>query len=146
MTQHECVHSTRCDGGETFDAREAAYAWGCAACRETVVAFNKLESLAGFAAGVFDLLRLRLARFNDAGHGSGGSKNFVGMPTPAAAGMIAALFTASRSPLHDWRWSVAWFPAGGWAWRPHDEHDPVLQLQGYSWTGSNRRFRLSCSA
>jgi CDP-diacylglycerol--serine O-phosphatidyltransferase len=39
----------------------------------------------------------------------GGSKYFIGMPTPAAAGMIAALVHGFKQPLHDWRWSVAWF-------------------------------------
>jgi CDP-diacylglycerol--serine O-phosphatidyltransferase len=39
----------------------------------------------------------------------GGSKYFVGMPTPAAAGMIAALVHGFKAPLHDWRWSVTWF-------------------------------------
>ena len=40
----------------------------------------------------------------------GGSKYFVGMPTPAAAGMIAAMVHALHraGPLLDWRWSVAW--------------------------------------
>src|SRR5258706_15836387 len=39
----------------------------------------------------------------------GGSKYFVGMPTPAAAGMLAALVHGFKEPLHDWHWSVAWF-------------------------------------
>ena len=38
----------------------------------------------------------------------GGSKYFVGMPTPAAAGMIAATIHAFKSPIQDWRWSIAW--------------------------------------
>lgn len=51
----------------------------------------------------------RLARFNVQGMAPGGSKYFVGMPTPAAAGVIAALVHGFKQPLHDWRWSVAWF-------------------------------------
>jgi len=39
----------------------------------------------------------------------GSSKFFVGMPTPAAAGVIAAMVHGFKAPLHDWRWSVAWF-------------------------------------
>jgi phosphatidylserine synthase len=31
------------------------------------------------------------------------------MPTPAAAGMLAALVHGFKEPLHDWRWSVVWF-------------------------------------
>jgi phosphatidylserine synthase len=30
------------------------------------------------------------------------------MPTPAAAGMIAALVHGFKTPLTDWRWSLAW--------------------------------------
>ena len=51
----------------------------------------------------------RLARFNVQGMAPGGSKYFVGMPTPAAAGVVASLVHGFKIPLHDWRWSVAWF-------------------------------------
>src|ERR1700731_3750985 len=50
----------------------------------------------------------RLARFNVQGMAPRGSKYFVGMPTPAAAGMIAATVHAFKSPIQDWRWSIAW--------------------------------------
>ena len=58
----------------------------------------------------------RLARFNVQGMAPGGSKYFVGMPTPAAAGVIAAIVHAFHpggplldvGSLTDWRWSVAW--------------------------------------
>jgi CDP-diacylglycerol--serine O-phosphatidyltransferase len=50
----------------------------------------------------------RLARFNVQGMAPGGSKFFVGMPTPAAAGVIAALIHRYKYPLHDWRWAVVW--------------------------------------
>jgi len=58
----------------------------------------------------------RLARFNVQGMAPGGSKYFVGMPTPAAAGVIASIVHAFHkgSPLTDvgaitdWHWSVAW--------------------------------------
>jgi CDP-diacylglycerol--serine O-phosphatidyltransferase len=49
----------------------------------------------------------RLARFNVHGMASGG-RYFVGMPTPAAAGMIAATVHAFKVPLDDWLWSVGW--------------------------------------
>jgi len=51
----------------------------------------------------------RLARFNVQGMAPGSSKFFVGMPTPAAAGVIAAIVHGFKVPLHDWRWAVAWF-------------------------------------
>jgi CDP-diacylglycerol---serine O-phosphatidyltransferase len=50
----------------------------------------------------------RLARFNVQGMAPGGSKYFVGMPTPAAAGVIAATIHAFKSPIQDWRWAIAW--------------------------------------
>jgi CDP-diacylglycerol--serine O-phosphatidyltransferase len=50
----------------------------------------------------------RLARFNVQGMAPGGSKFFVGMPTPAAAGMVAATVHAFKEPIQDWRWSIAW--------------------------------------
>jgi len=55
----------------------------------------------------------RLARFNVQGMAPGGSKYFVGMPTPAAAGLIAAIVHGFKAPLHDWRWSVAWLLLAG---------------------------------
>ncbi len=51
----------------------------------------------------------RLARFNVQGMAPGGSKFFVGMPTPAAAGLIAAIVHGFKTPLQDWRMSTAWF-------------------------------------
>jgi CDP-diacylglycerol--serine O-phosphatidyltransferase len=50
----------------------------------------------------------RLARFNVHGMAPGGLKYFVGMPTPAAAGMIAATVHFVGDPIEDWRWSLAW--------------------------------------
>ena len=51
----------------------------------------------------------RLARFNVHGMAPvGGLRYFVGMPTPAAAGMIAAVVHALKFPMDDWRWSVPW--------------------------------------
>jgi len=60
----------------------------------------------------------RLARFNVQGMAPGGSKYFIGMPTPASAGVIAAivhafheagpLHTFHEGPIRDWHWAVAW--------------------------------------
>lgn len=50
----------------------------------------------------------RLARFNVQGMAPGSSKFFVGMPTPAAAGVLAALVHGFKGPLHDWHWAAAW--------------------------------------
>jgi CDP-diacylglycerol--serine O-phosphatidyltransferase len=53
----------------------------------------------------------RLARFNVQGMAPGGSKNFLGMPTPAAAGVVAAIIHACHwmGPITDKNWSVVWF-------------------------------------
>jgi CDP-diacylglycerol--serine O-phosphatidyltransferase len=50
----------------------------------------------------------RLARFNVQGMAPGGSKYFVGLPTPAAAGVIAAFVHGLKTPIHDERWAWAW--------------------------------------
>jgi CDP-diacylglycerol--serine O-phosphatidyltransferase len=50
----------------------------------------------------------RLARFNIQGMAPGGSKYFVGMPTPAAAGMIASTVHMFKAPIQDPRWAIAW--------------------------------------
>ncbi len=50
----------------------------------------------------------RLARFNVHGMAPGGSRYFVGMPTPAAAGVIAATVHAWKNPIENWRWALAW--------------------------------------
>jgi CDP-diacylglycerol---serine O-phosphatidyltransferase len=54
----------------------------------------------------------RLARFNIHGMAPGSSRYFVGLPTPAAAGTIAAtihtFWHASWSPIQDWRVAALW--------------------------------------
>ncbi len=51
----------------------------------------------------------RLARFNIQGMAPGKeSKYFVGMPTPAAAGMIAASVHILKEPVQDWRFALGW--------------------------------------
>lgn len=88
-----------------------AYAWGY-----RTVANAGGDSFLGHFAWLCCLAFLicsawRLARFNVQGMAPGGSKNFVGMPTPAAAGMVAAIVHSLRwvGPIADQRWSYAWF-------------------------------------
>ncbi|HEV2288430.1 MAG TPA: CDP-diacylglycerol--serine O-phosphatidyltransferase [Candidatus Acidoferrales bacterium] len=64
----------------------------------------QLGWLACFAFLVF--CGWRLARFNIGM--AGGSKYFVGLPTPAAAGAIAAVVHAMWNPIEDWRKSLVW--------------------------------------
>lgn len=87
-----------------------AYAWGVRAMAATgAPGTNHLIQL-GWLVGFFYLgcCAWRLARFNIQGMAPGGSRFFVGMPTPAAAGMIAATVHYFESPIADARLSVLW--------------------------------------
>src|SRR5271154_7167709 len=87
-----------------------AYAWGV----RSLVGLDPVDAhhLAEFgwiACLVFLVCcAWRLARFNVQGMAAGGSKFFVGMPTPAAAGVIASLIHRFKYPLHDWHWAIVW--------------------------------------
>jgi CDP-diacylglycerol--serine O-phosphatidyltransferase len=87
------------------------FSWGVRAMLESVALEARhvyqlgwLVSLAFVICGAW-----RLARFNVQGMAPvGGLRYFIGMPIPAAAGMIAATVHALKDPLQDWRWSLAW--------------------------------------
>ena len=87
------------------------FAWGVRTMLESdsmeahhVYELGWLVSLAFVICGAW-----RLARFNVQGMAQGsGLRYFIGMPIPAAAGMIAATVHAVRGPLEDWRWSLLW--------------------------------------
>jgi CDP-diacylglycerol--serine O-phosphatidyltransferase len=88
-----------------------AYAWGY---RSVTPVFG--ESFLGRFSWLCCLAFLicsawRLARFNVKGMEPGGNKNFVGMPTPAAAGVVAAIVHSCHwlGPITDARWAYAWF-------------------------------------
>src|SRR5216683_1543298 len=70
-----------------------AYAWGVRSLPgDGSVAFQQIGEFGWVCCLAFLICcAWRLARFNVQGMAPGGSKNFVGMPTPAAAGMMAAL-------------------------------------------------------
>jgi CDP-diacylglycerol---serine O-phosphatidyltransferase len=87
-----------------------AYAWGY----RGATAVNG-DSFLGHFAWLCCLAFLicsawRLARFNVKGMEPGGNKNFVGMPTPAAAGVVAAVVHACHwiGPISDQKWSYGW--------------------------------------
>src|ERR1700704_2182110 len=88
-----------------------AYAWGIHGLSD--LGGTRLRQLSEFGwvccLAFLICCAWRLARFNVQGMAPGSSKYFVGMPTPAAAGMLAALVHGFKEPLHDWHWSVAWF-------------------------------------
>lgn len=87
-----------------------AYAWGVRGLPDSSSQASQVSQFGWWFCLAFVVCcAWRLARFNVQGMAPGGSKYFVGMPTPAAAGMIAATVHSVRGfPIQDWRWSVAW--------------------------------------
>jgi CDP-diacylglycerol--serine O-phosphatidyltransferase len=87
-----------------------SYAWGvrsmAAASAPAALHLIQLGWLIGFFFVV--CCAWRLARFNIQGMAPGGSRYFVGLPTPAGAGMIAATIHAIIDPIQDVRVSVLW--------------------------------------
>ncbi len=87
-----------------------AYAWGVRA----MAAANAPEALRltqlGWVIGFFYLgcCAWRLARFNIQGMAPGSNRFFAGLPTPAAAGTIAATVHFFKNPISDARFSVLW--------------------------------------
>ena len=88
-----------------------AYSWGMRSLPgQDTLKIQQLGEMAWvLCLGFLVCCAWRLARFNVQGMAPGGSKYFVGMPTPAAAGLIAAIVHGFKTPLQDWRWSVTWF-------------------------------------
>jgi CDP-diacylglycerol---serine O-phosphatidyltransferase len=87
-----------------------AYAWGvramAAANAGQSVHLVKLGWLVGFI--FLGCCAWRLARFNIQGMAPGGSRYFVGLPTPAAAGLVAAVVHYFGTPLEDVRLAFLW--------------------------------------
>ena len=71
-----------------------AFSWG-------LTPLGRLGSAAGFL--YVSAATLRLARFNIQSAGGGDKRYFVGMPSPAAAGIIASSVYAYSAGLHDYR-------------------------------------------
>jgi CDP-diacylglycerol---serine O-phosphatidyltransferase len=88
-----------------------AYTWGVRTIAQSdIPEARHIYDLAWVVSLAFALCcGWRLARFNVHGMAPGAQlRYFVGMPTPAAAGMIAAVVHAWKVPIEDWRWSAAW--------------------------------------
>ena len=87
-----------------------AYVWGVRA----MAAFESPQALhlvqLGWLIGFFFVVccAWRLARFNIQGMAPGSSRFFVGMPTPAAAGMIAAVVHFVVNPIQDVKVALLW--------------------------------------
>src|SRR6266550_4251385 len=91
--------------GGTDDFDRAAKAIGLA------ILFDSLDGRVARLTGTnteFGMQFDSLADVVSFGMAPGGSKYFVGMPTPAAAGMIAATVHMFKAPIQDVRWSIAW--------------------------------------
>ena len=86
-----------------------AYAWGFrSVAPSSGINLEHLGHLGWILCLVFLICcAWRLARFNVQGMAPGGSKYFVGMPTPAAAGVVASIVYGFKGPLHDWRWAAS---------------------------------------
>ena len=87
-----------------------AYAWGIRAMAAVGAPDALHLTQLGWLIGFFYVgcAAWRLARFNIQGMAPGSSRFFVGMPTPAAAGMIAATVHFFQIPIADARFSVLW--------------------------------------
>ncbi len=87
-----------------------AYAWGirAAAAAQAPEAFHLIQL--GWLIGFFYVVccAWRLARFNIQGMAPGDNRYFAGMPTPAAAGMVAAVVHCFQNPIQDARVSLLW--------------------------------------
>jgi CDP-diacylglycerol--serine O-phosphatidyltransferase len=92
-----------------------AYAWGFRYAFAGNSEFHQLGEFAWICCLTFLICTAwRLARFNVKGMEPGGNKNFVGMPTPAAAGVVAAIIHSRHGingmePIGDQFWAYPWF-------------------------------------
>jgi CDP-diacylglycerol---serine O-phosphatidyltransferase len=87
-----------------------AYAWGVRAFASAAAPESLHLTQLGWLIGFVFLgcCAWRLARFNIQGMAPGSNRYFVGMPTPGAAGVIAATVHAFKNPIMDPRVSLLW--------------------------------------
>jgi CDP-diacylglycerol---serine O-phosphatidyltransferase len=84
-----------------------AFGWGVKGVMLGSFVATRIVQLGWVASFAFVIFcAWRLARFNIGM--AGGSRYFVGLPTPAAAGAIAAVVHAMWNPIEDWRKSLVW--------------------------------------
>lgn len=89
-----------------------AYSWGVRAVQE--IYGTQLVHYLGRAGWIVTFAYVicgaaRLARFNiDTGKAASDRRYFVGLPIPAAAGVIAALVHWAKYPVNDWGYGLAW--------------------------------------
>jgi CDP-diacylglycerol--serine O-phosphatidyltransferase len=88
-----------------------AFSWGVRGILPSdLVDIRRLHELGWWVGLAFAVsCAWRLARFNIQGMAPGaGSRYFVGLPCPAAAGLLVACVHAIKVPIEDWRWSIVW--------------------------------------
>jgi CDP-diacylglycerol---serine O-phosphatidyltransferase len=88
-----------------------AFTWGVHGISESeFIDIRRIHQIGWWVALSFVICcAWRLARFNIQGMApGGGSRYFMGLPCPAAAGLIAASVHAIKIPIEDWRWSILW--------------------------------------
>jgi CDP-diacylglycerol--serine O-phosphatidyltransferase len=87
-----------------------AFTWGVRGISESgTIDIRRMHQIGWWIGLAFVICcAWRLARFNIQGMAPGGSRYFIGLPCPAAAGLIAACIHAIKFPVDDWRWSVLW--------------------------------------
>ena len=89
-----------------------AYAWGVRAVDgiegpESLQYFRRLGWIITFMFAICGAVRL--ARFNiDSTKGAGTRRYFIGLPIPAAAGVLAAFVHWGKDPLSEWAYGVLW--------------------------------------
>jgi CDP-diacylglycerol--serine O-phosphatidyltransferase len=93
-----------------------AFAWGVRAVDESAFPLmaHHLRQMGWIVTFAYVICgAARLARFNIDSHKlSSDRRYFVGLPIPAAAGVVAAIVHAAKSPLDDWR-ALFWLAVVG---------------------------------
>ena len=92
-----------------------AYAWGVRSlASDTSSPVHAVQEIAWLVCLAFAICcAWRLARFNVHGMAGSGMRYFVGMPTPAAAGAIAATVHFFKEPVLKWHYAAIFLIAVG---------------------------------
>jgi CDP-diacylglycerol--serine O-phosphatidyltransferase len=89
-----------------------AYAWGVRSLEEVygTQLVQHLRQIGWIITFTFVICgAARLARFNiDSSKGSSDRRYFIGLPIPAAAGVVAALVHWAKYPVNEWTFGIVW--------------------------------------
>jgi CDP-diacylglycerol--serine O-phosphatidyltransferase len=89
-----------------------AYAWGVRSLEEVygTQLVQHIRQIGWIITFTFVICgAARLARFNiDATKGTGDRRYFIGLPIPAAAGVVAALVHWAKYPVNEWTFGIVW--------------------------------------